>query len=96
MQSGSQGSVAYAGWKIQGSGAVSLAENHPEGGGGVIVYACPDGGLESDEAATCTRGTAHLLTLSNALVANLYRRCAAAVSAKRVRVSTARPRRPEL
>jgi hypothetical protein len=48
--------VGYSTYKIQGTGAVSFVQNHPEQSDRVIVYAAPEG----DEVATYTRGTARL------------------------------------
>ena len=49
--------VGYSSYKIQGTGAVSFAQNHPYDQKSVIVYAAPEG----DEVATYTRGTARLV-----------------------------------
>ncbi|HSN56603.1 MAG TPA: hypothetical protein VLT32_18180 [Candidatus Sulfomarinibacteraceae bacterium] len=53
----SNAKVGYSTYKIQGTGAVSFVQNHPEEADQVIVYASPEG----DEVATYTRGTARLV-----------------------------------
>ncbi|MEX1311587.1 MAG: hypothetical protein AB1Z65_14270 [Candidatus Sulfomarinibacteraceae bacterium] len=53
----SNAKVGYSTYKIQGTGAVSFVQNHPEEADRVIVYASPEG----DEVATYTRGTARLV-----------------------------------
>jgi hypothetical protein len=55
--SGSDARVGHSTYKVQGSGSVSFAQNHPADGSRVVVYACPEG----DEVATYTRGTARLV-----------------------------------
>lgn len=51
------GTVGNGSYKIQGNGAVSFVQNHPDDPDDVIVYACPEG----NEVATYTRGTARLV-----------------------------------
>jgi hypothetical protein len=48
--------VGYSSYKIQGSGAVSFVQNHPDDSSKVIVYTAPEG----DEAAVYTRGSGRL------------------------------------
>ena len=53
------GAYAFVGrdtWKIQGTGAVSFVQNHPDDASKVIVYTAP----ESSDVATFTRGSAQL------------------------------------
>lgn len=54
---GSYAAVGQAGYKIQGSGAVSFVQNDPDDASRVIVYAAPEG----DEVAVYTRGSAKLV-----------------------------------
>ncbi len=54
---GSYAAVGKAGYKIQGTGAVSFVQNDPDDASQVIVYAAPEG----DEVAVYTRGSARLV-----------------------------------
>ncbi len=57
FSAGSFAAVGRAGYKIQGSGAVSFVQNDPDDASQVIVYAAPEG----DEVAVYTRGSARLV-----------------------------------
>jgi hypothetical protein len=49
--------VGYSSYKIEGNGAVSFVQNHPDDPSKVIVYAAPEG----DEVAVYTRGSGKLV-----------------------------------